>query len=445
MKKFDVFVFGTGTAGKYVADQCAQNGKKVGIIDNRDYGGTCSQRGCDPKKLMLASMEAYEFGKNMKGDGIKNVPEIDFNAAHRYAKRYVSDIPSNTEEMLKNDGVACYHGEAHFVDEHTIELDGEKIQSDVFVIATGLKTRPLGIPGEEYALTSGDFFGLQEPPKTVVFIGAGYIGMEFSHMLNRSGSKVTILERDDQIMKPFEAFTANMLDTASTEQGINILKNAQVSSIEKKGDRFVVNYAMDDGTHQITFDTVFNTAGRVPSIDVLQLENANVVTTTAGVQVNHYLQSTSQSHFYACGDVSSKNLPLTPLSGKEAKVVTRNILNKKEKFDFPVIPSVAFTIPNCGGIGMTEIEAENAGLHFDVIERDASDWFNNQRINAQYYAFKILVEKETDKILGTHILGQEAAEQLNMFAIAMKADLKWSDLKDTIFTYPSWGNDILSM
>lgn len=445
MEKFDVFVFGTGTAGKYVADRCARDGKKVGIIDNREYGGTCSQRGCDPKKLMLASMEAYEFGKNMTGDGIKNIPEIDFNAAHKYAKRYVSDIPSNTEEMLKSDGVTCYHGDAHFVDEHTIELDGEQIQSDIFVIATGLKTRPLGIPGEEFALESVDFFTLQEAPKSVVFIGAGYVGMEFSHMLNRSGSRVTLIERDDQVMKPFEAFTANKLETASIDQGINIIKNAQVSSIEKSGNRLIVNYAMEDGTHQITCDTVFNTAGRVPSVDSLKLENANVVTTDSGVKVNEYLQSTSQAHFYACGDVSNKNLPLTPLSSKEAKVVLNNILHNKEKYEFPTIPSVAFTLPNCGGIGMTEEEANDAGLDFEVHERDASDWFNNQRINADYYAFKIIIEKETEQILGAHILGHEAAEQLNIFAVTMKASMKWSDLKDTIFTYPSWGNDILSM
>jgi len=444
MEKFDVFVFGTGTAGKLVANQCVEAGLKTAIVDNREYGGTCSQRGCDPKKLMLASTEAYEFAKNMKGDGIKNVPDLDFNAMHRYAKRYFNNIPSKTEKNLKDAGIKCLHGEASFVNSNTVQLNGEKITADKFVIATGLQPMKLGIPGEEHSHTSDGFFKIEHAPKSVVFIGGGYIGMEFSHMLNRCGSKVTVIEQSNQILGPFEEYTASFLEKTSIAQGIDIFKNAQVTSIEKVEGRFVVKYFLNGSTHQITTDYIFNTAGRVPSVDTLDLEKAAVVTDDHGITVNKKLQSVSQPHIYACGDVSSRNLPLTPLSGREAKVVAHNITKGDQEIDFPAIPSVAFTIPHCGGIGLTEKQARETEKEIEVIERDASGWFNNQRINAAVYAYKIIVEKESRLILGVHIIGMEASEQLNMFAIAMKAGMPLDELQDVIFTYPSWGNDIIS-
>lgn len=444
MEKFDVFVFGTGTAGKLVATKCAAAGKKVAIIDNREYGGVCSQRGCDPKKLLLASSEAFQLAKDIKGDGIDGDMSINWRDAYNYAKRYTSNIPSNTERDLKAKGITCYHGEAKFKDSNTIILDDEEIRSDYFVIATGLKPLSLGFPGEEYALTSGDFFNLKDAPNKVVFIGAGYIGMEFGHLLARAGSKVTIIDKGNQILSPFESFTANLLEEHSIEMGIDIFKNAQVTSIEKVDNRFIVYYAIDNIVHQITTDCVFNTAGRVPSIDQLELSNANVVTDNGGIVVNEYLQSTSQPNFYACGDVSSVNLPLTPLSGIEASLVGNNLTGSTLKLDLPAIPSAVYTIPQCAAIGLTEKQAKDQNINHHVVKKDASDWFNNRRINSKLYGYLIIIEKNTEIILGAHIVGPEAAEQINMFAIAMKAKMKFKELQKVIFNYPTWGNDLKS-
>ncbi|MBF4985076.1 NAD(P)/FAD-dependent oxidoreductase [Nonlabens mediterrranea] len=444
MENFDVFIFGTGTAGQLVAKECAATGKKVGIIDIREYGGVCSQRGCDPKKLLLASSEAFELSKNMKTDGIAGALKINWRDAFNYARRYTNDIPQNTEKDLKKKGIKCYHGEASFKDSHTIILDGEEIRADHFVIATGMQPLSLGIPGEKYALTSGEFFNLKDVPEKVIFVGGGYIGMEFGHMLCRAGSKVTIIDKGDQILSPFEAFTSNLLEEESIKMGINIIKNAQVSSIEKIDNRYCVYYAIDDQIHQVTTDCVFNTAGRVPSIDKLNLALANVVTNQDGILVNSKLQSTSQAHIYACGDISSKSLPLTPLSSIEAKVVADNLNGKNRDLEIPSIPSSVFTIPQCSGIGLTENQAVAENKSFHTIEKDTSGWFNNKRINSPLYGYKIIIENETHKILGAHIVGPEAAEQINMFAIAMKADMSFENLKNVIFNYPTWGNDIKS-
>jgi glutathione reductase (NADPH) len=445
MENYDVFIFGTGTAGKLVAKRCAAAGLKTAIIDNREYGGTCSQRGCDPKKLMMASSEAFEFANNMQGDGITGTVAVDFKAALNFAGRYTQNIPDNTEQALKDAGVSCYHGNAHFIDTHTIELVDQKISAKHFVIATGLKPMELNIPGASHMLTSDDFFKLNELPEKAVFIGAGYVGMEFSHMLARAGCKVTIIDMGDRILSPFEEFTSALVYEQSLKLGITFIMNAQAASVEENEERFTLHYGLQDGSsHQITANVIFNTAGRVPSTDSLKLENAGVVTDSNGIVVNNKMQSTTQSHIYACGDVSSHALPLTPLSSIEASVVASNLLGKPREIKIPAIPSIVFTIPQCATIGLTEEDAREKKLDFEIIQEDASGWFNTKRINADAYRWKLILDKKTDLILGAHIASHEAGEQINMIAIAMNAQMTFTHFKRTIFTYPSWGNDFKS-
>ncbi|BAO54572.1 similar to glutathione reductase [Nonlabens marinus S1-08] len=444
MKHYDVFILGTGTAGKLVANRCADAGLTVGIIDNREYGGTCSQRGCDPKKLMLASSEALEAARNMKGDGITGDIAINWIDVYNYARRYAQDIPDNTEEFLKELGVDRHHGEGYFVDEKTFRYGDTSLTADKFVIATGMKPLELKIPGAEHLLTSDDFFNLKDLPEKVLFIGGGYVGMEFSHMLARAGVKVTVVEQGEQLLPPFEKYTVDFLKECSEELGIDILLNSQAAAVEKDGDRFIVKYSKDGILHQVTSDLIFNTAGRVPSIKQLQLENAGVVTDRSGIVVNEYFQSTSNERFYACGDVSSKNVPLTPLSGLEANIAAKNITEGKHAFIPVDIPSVAFTIPQVAGIGLTEKQAKATGKKFKVFFQNASGWFNTRRIKAGCYAYKVIVDEETRMVLGAHIISHEAGETINIFSVAMNHDITFQYLQQTIFTYPSWANDIKS-
>jgi glutathione reductase (NADPH) len=393
---------------------------------------------------MLASSEALDAARNMKGDGIAGDVSIDWREVYNYARRYTSNIPNNTEETLKEMGADCYRGDGSFINETTFKFDDTTITANKFVIATGMKPLDLKIPGADYLLNSDDFFKLKDLPEKMVFIGGGYIGMEFSHMMARAGVKVTIIEQSDQILSPFESFTAGFIEDASREMGIDILLNAQAASVEKEDDRFVVKYSLEGTLHQITTDIVFNTAGRAPSVQHLQLENANVVTDKNGIVVNDFFQSTTNERFYACGDVSSKNLPLTPLSGLEATIAAKNVIEGTHPFVPVIIPSVAFTIPQVAGIGLTEVQAIEAGKKFKVFSKDASGWFNTRRINADCYAYKVLVDKDSGMVLGAHIVSNEAGETINIFSVAMNHDITFQHLKQTIFTYPSWANDIKS-
>jgi len=388
MKKYDIFVFGTGIAGKVVARNCAQAGLAVAIIDTREYGGTCSQRGCDPKKIMLAPIEAYEHASKLHGYGIATMPVLDFGQIHQYAKKYTQGIPAKIEEQLQDDGIACYRGEAIFKNPHTVTLNKTDIYAKTFVIATGLITRPLTIPGAAFLKEYDDFFKLLKAPEKVVFIGGGYIALEFGHMLARAGSKVTIIETGNRILKNFEESVTLKLQKITEDLGVDIILNARASSVERINGRYVVNYGKEDGIHQVTASEVFNTSGRIPAVKSLKLELAGVVTSKTGVVVNEFMQSISQPHIYACGDVSSMGLPLTPLSGLQATIVANNILGKKEELQLPAIPSAVFTIPQLSTIGLTEKQALQQGHEITVLENDASNWFNVRRIKSDGYQYK---------------------------------------------------------
>ncbi len=445
MDNYDVFIIGTGTAGKLVANQCRQAGLTVGIVDNRDYGGTCSQRGCDPKKLLLASSEAAQFARDMTGDGVQGEIAINWPDAYNYTKRYTQDIPDKTAQSLKEAGVNCYHGNGAFIDDKTYQLEDVQITATHFVIASGMMTRSLEIPGESHLLTSDDFFTMRDLPKKIVFIGGGYIGMEFSHMMARAGVQVTVIERSAQILSPFDAFVANHLQGASIQLGIDIKCNAHVAAVEAIDGRIIVYYQQDGVQHQITTDVAYNTAGRIPSTKALNLEQAQVVTNdTGGVVVNDYLQSTSNSRFYACGDVSSANLPLTPLSGLEGGIVAQNIINGPTKVPNVIIPSVTFTLPQVASIGLTEEQARQKEIDLKIHQGDASKWFNVMRVNGNVYAYKIITDTSNDMVIGAHIISKEAGETINLFSVAMNHDIPFTKLKNTVFTYPSWANDISS-
>ena len=192
---------------------------------------------------------------------------------------------------------------------------------------------------------------------------------------------------------------------------------------------------------------VFNTAGRVPSIDELDLEKGNVAFEKGGVSVNEFLQNTTNKSVYACGNVSaSGSLPLTPTSSQEARVVSLNIRNgNKTKMDFPPVPSVVFTIPQVATIGMTEDEAKEKGYNYVVEYKRVPKWFNAKRLNDKVYAYKTIVDKDRNIVLGAHIIAAGAGEMINLFVLAICGKLTTENIKAMIFAYPTWGNDIKGM
>ena len=358
----------------------------------------------------------------------------------------MANVPPSTEKNLKKLGITLYHQSPKFIDEATLSVEGKLIAADHIVIATGLVPRNLNIPGSKHLKISDDFLDLKKMPKRIVFIGAGYIGMEFAHMAARAGANVTILDTGKQPLKAFDPDLVKELKTYSESLGIKFIFGAKPNSVKKKRKRFKLVYTVEGSEKTMSVNAIFNTAGRVPALGELELDKGNVAFNDNGVVTNSYLQSTSNARVYACGDVSDKNLPLTPLSGRQGYVVSKNIMNgNTKKLEIPVIPSVVFTLPNLATVGYSEEEANARYKNIRVNFKVATGWFNAKRLNAPLYAYKIIINERTDEIVGAHLLGPEAGETINIFTMAINAKMTAKEIKSTIFSYPSWVNDIKSM
>ncbi|MEE2771758.1 MAG: NAD(P)/FAD-dependent oxidoreductase [Bacteroidota bacterium] len=446
---FDVFVIGTGTAGKSVARECVESGKKVAIADNREFGGTCANRGCDPKKVLVGLTEILDRAAKMKGNGITELPEWSWSELLQFKKKFTSAVPAATEKKFQKLGLKMYHQSPKFLDETTLSVEGKTVTADKIVIATGNRPLELKIPGREFPINSDDFMELEELPESMIFIGAGYIGMEFAHIAARCGVDVTVIDGAPRPLSNFDEDMVAYLQRASEDIGIKFVFNAKVTEVEQLRKNFRVHANGKNG-EKIELDArlIVNAAGRVPSIDELELEKGNVAFSGKGIEVNENLQSTTNPNVYACGDVSaSEGLPLTPLSSQEARIVTANILNleRNKIAHYPPQPSVVFTLPNLASVGLHEKEAREKGYDIQVEQKNVPGWFNAKRINSSYYAYKTIVDKKTGLVLGAHLIGDDASEMINMFVMAICGKLDCRTLKGMIFSYPSWASDIKAM
>jgi len=433
-------------AGQKVAKACSEAGQKVAIVDKREYGGTCSNRGCDPKKVLLAATEAKEMAIHLSKKGMISKPKLNWKNIQKFKTSFTEVIPNKTEKILKKLGIDLYHQSPKFLDTNTLIVEGKEITADKIVIATGYEPAKLPIKGRKHLKNSDDFLNLKKLPKNIVFIGAGYVGMEFAHMAIRAGSKVTMIDTGDRPLAAYDKTLVDHLTEYSEKIGIKFIFNASVSAIKKTKKNFAVKFNFGKEKKKILTKMVFNTAGRVPAIGQLDVEKAGIKYSEDGILVNDFLQSRSTPNVYACGDISAHSLPLTPLSGIEGGIVAKNIIDgNKHKIITPLVPSVVFTQPQLATVGQTEEEARKRYKKIIVNSDFVPNWFNAKRINAPVYAYQVIINERTKQILGASILGPEANEIINLFTIAINQKMTSSQIIRTVFTYPSWGNDIKTM
>ncbi|MCJ8166026.1 NAD(P)/FAD-dependent oxidoreductase [Pontibacter sp. E15-1] len=446
MAEFDVIVIGTGSGGTSVASKCASAGKKVAVIDSLPFGGTCALRGCDPKKVLVGITHALDLSERLRHKGVKTPASLSWEDMMRFKRTFTEPVPSRKEKSLHKKDITTYHGRARFTSENTLEINGETLRADKFVLANGAKPMKLSIPGEELVIDSTDFLDLEELPDDILLIGGGYIAFEFGHLAARMGAKVKIIQRGERPLKNFDADLVNNLVKATQELGVEVILNTEVKGIAKENGKLIVR-ATSAGK-EISFSTslAVHAAGRVADIEDLQLEKVNVSHGRRGVKVNEYMQSVSNPNVYASGDVNDKGLPLTPVAGKEGLVAASNLLKgNHKKIEYGHIPSNVFTIPALAAVGLTEQEAQRQGLNYKVKTEETTGWFSSRRLNEPISAYKVLLDKETDQILGAHLLGPHAEEVINIFAVAMNAKVKGSELKKMIFSYPTNASDIVYM
>ena len=443
-KAFDLVVIGTGTAAATAANRCANAGWRVAVIDHLPYGGTCALRGCDPKKVLVGVAEALDLARRMRGKGLAGgEPSIDWRALMAFKRGFTERVPGMMEQSFQKKGMDAYHGRARFVGQRSVEVAGEILEGRFVLIATGAQPARLGIPGEEHLISSTEFLELEELPERIVLVGGGYIAAEFSHIAARAGAKVTVLQRDERMLKPFDADVVGWLTEKSRGIGIDVRLKTRVERIEKTSGGFAVHAAAEDKAESLRADLVVHAAGRVPDLEALDLKAAGVETEKGRLKLNDYLQSVSNPAVYAAGDAAGKGPPLTPVSAHDGRVASANMLKGNErKPNYLGVPSVVFTIPPIAAVGLTEEQARGQRLKFRTESRKASDWYTARRVAESSYGFKVLIEEGTDRILGAHLVGPHADEVINVFALAIRLGGTAKELRDAIFAYPTGASDI---
>jgi glutathione reductase (NADPH) len=450
-RAYDLIVLGSGTAGQIPAYGCAEEGWSVAVIDPRPPGGTCANRGCDAKKPYTNAAEICTAAHALAGKGLTPQPAIDWPAVKRFKAGFTDPIPGRTERDLREAGIDFYNRSPRFVDEQTLVLDdGTSLRGKHFVIATGLKPRPLPIQGAQLLTTSDQFLQLQTLPRRVLFVGGGYISMEFAHAALRAGCAVTVLEKFGCPLNHADHDLAMAAGEASRDAGIAIHCNACVECIERRGEFFRVTCSDPDVSFEA--DLVVHGAGRVPNLDTLDLDAAHVASTGKGVTVSAHLQSTTNPRVYAAGDVSnSPGLELTPISGAEGKLVRDNLLRGNtrtvEQALGPATATVVFMIPPLAEVGLTEHQAREQvdAQDLAIAKGNASSWKLFRAQGRDRAAYKTIVQRSTGRLLGAHLLMPGAEELINLFVLAMTSGLTVRELRQPFYAYPTLGSHLSSM
>ena len=443
MKKFDLIVLGSGPSGGTVAKACAEAGKKVALIESREYGGTCALRGCNPKKVFVHAAEVIDAAHRSNGKlceaGFIN---INWSQLVHFKETFVKNIPKGSRKKFDDAGIETFLGSPKFVAENQIEINDETIEAEQIVLAVGGRPRPLEISGEEHVTLSDQFMNLKSLPQRVVFIGGGYISMEFAHVARRAGCEVTILERGERVLKKFDSTIIDYVEDHAKSIGIDLVKSATTKAITKDSSGALkLEFEQDGKTQTLDCDLVVHGAGRTPNFDGLELSAANIdFDEKKGVEVDDALRSTSNPRVFAAGDCAATGKPqLTPTAELEGDAIVDSILNGTEsKPDYGPIAMTVFTVPPIAMVGLTEDAAKEKSLNVRVESEDRSDSGDLKKVCQSHGGYKVLIDNDTDQIVGAHLFGPAASETINVFAVAIASGMTAEKLSSTLLAFPTF-------
>lgn len=443
----DLIVIGTGTAATVTAMGCRKAGWSVAIIDHRPFGGTCALRGCDPKKMLIAATEVIDGFERMGAIGtVQGDVRIDWAALQRHKRTFTNPVPEKREQAYVGHGIDTCRGRARFSGPNEIVVGDTTLAAPHVVIAVGAEPVRLPIEGVEHLALSDDFLGLEALPARIVLVGGGYIGFEFAHIAARAGAEVTILNRSEHALAGFDPDLVDLLVKRTRALGVDVRLGHEVKAVRKRSDGFEVEAQTASGRVTVAADLVIHSGGRAPALEALNLDAAGIAHEHGKLTLDEHFRSTTNPAVYAAGDAAGGPLPLTPVAALEAHAVLDILLGKSAApVDYTGIPSAVFTLPTLARVGLLEAEAKAQGLRFKVAHASVPGWFTARRINESCYGYKVLVEDGSERILGAHLIGPDAAEVINLFGFAMRSGLTAAAIRHATFAYPTAASDIESM
>lgn len=445
MKKYDydLFTIGGGSGGVRASRVAASYGARVAISEERKLGGTCVNVGCIPKKLLVYAARFAEDFEDATGFGWNvGARHMDWGKLIANKDREIERLNGVYQSLLEEAGVEIFTGHACILDPHTVEIREERYTAKYIIVATGgWPTIPI-IPGREHAITSNEAFYLPVLPKSIIIVGGGYVGVEFAGIFHGMGTQVTLVHRGSLLLTGFDKDVRVTLADEMKKKGIDLRFNAQIENIEKSSDR--IKATLSGGVCLEAGKIMFAT-GRSPNTESLGLDNAGVKLNGEGAVVVNDYSCTTVPSIYAVGDCTDRR-NLTPVAIAEGRAVAETLFhNNPMKLDYTNVPSVVFSEPNVGTVGLTEEQGRERHLAIDVYRTAFWPLKHTLTGRAELTMMKVVVDRATDRVLGCHMVGPDAGEIIQGLAVALTCGATKAQFDATIGIHPTAAEEFVTM
>ena len=448
MREYDIIAIGGGSGGSATMNRAAMHGAKAAVIEGNIIGGTCVNVGCVPKKVMWYGAQVSETLKNYAADYGYTIGEtsFDFKTLRKNREAYIERSRQAFSNNFNRNGVDYIEGYARFVDKNTVEVNGEHIRAKHIVIATGSYAFIPNVPGSELGGTSDDVFAWEELPESVSIIGAGYIAVELAGVLHALGVKTDLFVRKGGPLRGFDQGIVEVLVEEMKKNGQPLHTHKVPQKLEKLDNGDIQIHFEDGTTH--TSQKVIWAVGRKANVQQLNLEAAGVELTERGfIQVDEY-QNTTTPGIYALGDVSGEK-ELTPVAIKAGRTLAERLFNGKtdEKMDYELIPTVVFSHPAIGSIGLTQeqAEAKYGAENIKVYQSTFAGMYSAITVHRQMTKLKLITLGEEEKVIGLHGIGEGIDEMIQGFAVAVKMGATKADFDATVAIHPTASEEFVTM
>jgi len=447
MREYDIIAIGGGSGGIATMNRAGEHGAKAAVIEEKKLGGTCVNVGCVPKKIMWYGAQIAESFHHYGPDyGFTSSDvQFDFTKLRQNREAYIDRARSSYDGSFKRNGVDLIEGRAHFVDSHTVSVNGELIRAKHIVIATGARPSIPTIPGAELGGSSDDVFAWEQLPESVAILGAGYIAVELAGVLHALGVKTDLFVRRDRPLRGFDSYIVEGLVNEMEKTGLPLHTHKVPVRLEKTEQGITIHF--EDGSSHTASQVIWAT-GRRPNVDGLELEKAGVTLNERGfIQVDEY-QNTVVDGIYALGDVTGEK-ELTPVAIKAGRTLSERLFNGKTsaKMDYSTIPTVVFSHPAIGTVGLTEEEAikEYGQDHIKVYKSSFASMYSAVTNHRQESRFKLITAGADEKVVGLHGLGYGVDEMIQGFAVAIKMGATKADFDATVAIHPTASEEFVTM
>lgn len=449
---YDLFVIGAGSGGVRASRIAAELGATVAIAESRYLGGTCVNVGCVPKKLFVYASHFAEEFESARGYGWEvEKPQFDWNTLRENKNKEISYLNGVYERILKKSGVTIFNGHARIINPHQIAIGDQTYSARYILIATGGWPYVPQFPGSQLAITSNETFFLPELPKSIVIVGGGYIAVEFAGIFNGLGVETHLPYRGSRLLRHFDEDISKHLYEEMEKKGVHIHLNTdvvEISEVKMAEQSKSLQVQLDSGK-VLTVEQVMYATGRKPLLDNLGLESTAVtINERQEIVVDDYFR-TEQENIFALGDVKG-GIELTPVAIAEGMVLANNLFNPEYKnnpktMDYSDIPTAIFSQPNVATVGLSEHEGRKRFTKIKIFETNFRDLKQSLAGLGERTYMKLVVDAESDKVIGCHMVGQNAGEIIQGLAVAMKAGATKAHFDQCLGIHPTAAEEFVTM